>query len=53
MGWPQITILVLVFLEFVGALSKHGEPRPPYNAGLTLLGSGILLVVLWWGGFFA
>lgn len=34
-------------------IAKDGEDRPPYSAGWTLIGSGISVSLLYWGGFFS
>lgn len=52
MGWPQIIVLILVFLDFCVALAMHGEPRGNFNAGMNLFDKAILIAILYWGGFF-
>lgn len=52
-GWPQLTLLVLLAIEVGINIGKHGEPKPNPNhhAGIALLGAGIVITILWWGGF--
>jgi len=49
--WPQITLLILMALGVGLASAKHGEPQPRYNAGVTIISTIILGVLLWFGGF--
>jgi hypothetical protein len=53
MGWPQITMVVLMALGLGISLAKHGEPREPYSFGTALLGTALAAGLLWAGGFFA
>ncbi|UXN70937.1 hypothetical protein N8A98_07040 [Devosia neptuniae] len=53
MGWPQITIIVLIALSVGINLAMHGKPRTgTHNVGYSILGSAIWLVPLYYGGFF-
>lgn len=50
---PQIILLFLMVIGFEVTLRHHGEPREDkYDAWLALIGSIVLLALLWWGGFF-
>ncbi len=50
--WPQITLLVLFFVEALFQAAKHGEPRDNYCIGSWLFGFLILFSLLIAGGFF-
>lgn len=50
--WPQITLLILVFLQICIHMGKHGEPRGTYNGGWRLLDAASLMILLYFGGFF-
>lgn len=52
--WPQgIYLGVTVFGTGI-VLAKHGEPKTGrYNILTTLITDGLILGLLWWGGFFA
>lgn len=52
MGWPQLIYLALTALGAGFVIAKHGEPRDPYNAPGALIGTAIVLAILYWGGFF-
>ena len=51
MGWPQIIVLILVFLDFCVALAMR-EPRGNFNAGMNLFDKAILIAILCGAGFF-
>ncbi len=53
-GWPQAIYLALVMLGIGLELARHGEAKKPgrHNAWATMIGSAIVLLLLWWGGFF-
>ena len=53
MGWPQITMIVLLTLSFGITLAKHGEPRSDHNAAAALVGLAIHIGLLYAGGFFS
>lgn len=50
--WPPIIVLLLMALSFGISCSKTGEQRPVYNPISDLIGSAIMGVILYWGGFF-
>lgn len=52
MGWPQITMIVLLTLGVSLNLFKHGEARPPYGFGSSVFGCAITVWLLLAGGFF-
>ena len=53
MHWPQIALIGILACSLGLHLSRHGEPRQDkYNAGNCLIGQGILVWLLWCGGFF-
>ena len=51
MGWPQITMIVLVASGLTLAAKDHKKPRANENFWLNLLGKAILIVLLYFGGF--
>lgn len=52
MGAPQIVWVILATAGVVLAMVKHGEPRDPFNAWITLIATGLSGALLYWGGFF-
>lgn len=52
MGWPQITIIVVLLLNSWVFASKHGQPRGNYNFAYNLIDDAVLLFILYSGGFF-
>lgn len=52
-GLPQLIYLIMLALGLGIAMAKHGEPRPPHDAGAALIGICIVLTLLYWGGFFS
>ena len=57
LDWPQITFLCLVILEMGFVIAKNGEKKTGtsayYNLWNSLISTGIVLGILYWGGFFA
>jgi hypothetical protein len=62
-GWPQWTLLILMFLGFIYHAGQHGNERletagvrkgqpERYNAFMKLASSALLLFILIAGGFF-
>lgn len=52
MNWAAITYTLLLFVGFVSAMCKHGQPRQPYNAVETQAACVLTLFLLWQAGFF-
>ena len=53
MNAPQIIILVIVFVGLLIASRQHGKPKEgTHNFWVDLLSNAILILLLWWGGFF-
>lgn len=52
MGWPQITLIVLMALSLGVTLANHGKPREPYSFGIALVSTAIFWGLLYAGGFF-
>lgn len=50
--WPQITWVVLVALSLGIHAAKHGQPRDPYNFGLSVISAVLAAGLLYAGGFF-
>ncbi len=54
MEWPQITMIVLWFLNICIYASKNGEPREDnYDLGTTLAAIALSAFLLYHGGFFS
>ncbi len=53
MGWPQITMIVLVAISLVLAIEKNGQPKGNWSVGGTLFGACIEIGLLYAGGFFS
>lgn len=52
--WPQITIIVLVLLSTVSTAIMHKEPRTgQYNVLSTMIADGLMVWILYCGGFFS
>lgn len=52
-GWPQLIYLILAGISLGIHAALHGEDRKhPYDFGSTLFGESLLILLLWWGGFF-
>jgi len=49
---PQLIFIILMILDLGIAIGKHGEEREPHHAGLTFISWLIIVVILYWGGFF-
>ena len=49
---PQITYLILLTLDTILAIVKHGESRGKFNGPLYFLDACITIAILYWGGFF-
>lgn len=50
---PQIILLLLMASGLGIDLSKHGEEKKgKYNVLNTIIAQLLMLVLLWWGGFF-
>ena len=53
MGAPQITIIVLHALKIGIHMARHDQPTGDcYNALTSSISTGIIMAVLYWGGFF-
>ncbi|MEA9551732.1 hypothetical protein ABFU65_12010 [Xanthomonas campestris pv. raphani] len=54
-GWPQALYLALLLIGLGIAISKHGEMKKPerHKAGTTFVASMLVVLLLYWGGFFA
>lgn len=54
--WPQITLVLMMAIEFGLILAKHGEMRTGlaahYNVWIHLVSVVVLLWILYEGGFF-
>ena len=53
MEWPQITLIALLTAEFCIVASKHGTPRPDFNAWLRGADTLFLVWLLHKGGFWS
>lgn len=52
MGWPQITLLVLMAMSLGMALAKDGEPKGNWSFGWSCVSTAISAGLLYAGGFF-
>lgn len=53
-GWPEGILLALMFLTLCTHATKNGQPREDnYDLGTAMINAGLVLCLLWWGGFFA
>lgn len=53
MGWPQITLIVLLALGTGLHLAKHGQPKnDTYSFWWALFGDAVIVGLLIAGGFF-
>lgn len=54
MGLPQLILLFLIAIELIKTAVKDGETKKneKYDFGLSALSAFIILILLWWGGFF-
>jgi len=53
MGWPQWVLIILLLMDLGLALGRDGQPKGNYSFGYSLLGSGIMVGLLWVGGFWS
>lgn len=55
-GWPQGIVLALILYNLINHGFNHGEPRHEwyshYNIGVQLVDDAVMLLILYWGGFF-
>ena len=53
MGAPQIIIIVLYVLDLFLTALLHGQKRTgTYSFPATFVTCGVMVWLLWWGGFF-
>lgn len=53
MGWPQ-WVIIGIFLFGLGiTAAKHGESSSRYNFWVSLISNGLIIWLLWMGGFFS
>lgn len=52
MGTPQIIMIVLLAISGTITLLNHGKEKPKYNFWVWLVGLGLNVGLLYWGGFF-
>lgn len=53
MGWPQWTIIGLMFLNLGIALALDGQSRGRISFGTSVMNAVIVCWLLWMGGFFS
>lgn len=51
-GIPQVILLVLAGFSIYASSKAHGEMRP-INANHVVIGWAVILVLLYWEGFFS
>ena len=52
MHWPQITYIILLSSGLTQSLIMHGKPKGDYNFFYNFLAAGIIVALLYFGGFF-
>lgn len=52
MGIPQAVYIGLICVGFDCAIRLHGKPREPLNIWHWMIGTAIVVSILYWGGFF-
>lgn len=52
LGWPQITYILIVVVGMLYAAHSHGREERQ-NFWHSVIGTGIVVAILVWGGFFA
>jgi len=52
---PQLTYLAMTFMGLGIAIVQHGTPKKPSknNAWLSIIGTAVVMALLYKGGFFA
>ena len=54
LGIPQMLYLILLLLGVGLAIGNHGKPKTGNeNVWISIIGSGLVLALLFWGGFFS
>lgn len=54
MSTAALIYLALTFLGLGIAFAQHGQPKTGnHNAGITVVGTALVLLLMWWGGFFS
>lgn len=51
-GWPQGILLAILFFDLGVYGAKHGQPRDPHDFWTALISTGLMVGLLYWGGFF-
>lgn len=51
MNAPQIVMIVLLAVNLVIALLKHGEPQGNYSFGTAIINTIVMVGLLIWGDF--
>lgn len=52
MSWQQVAVIVLLAIDVVSAVIHDGEPKTgQYNAVSTIISTGIIVILLYTGGF--
>ena len=50
---PQIIFLVMIAIEAIVVIAKHGQQKSgQYNALFHIFSWGLITALIWWGGFF-
>lgn len=53
MGIPQIIMIMCLAFNLVDEAMKDGQPKMgTHNVGVTIVATGIEILILWAGGFF-
>lgn len=51
MGWPQWILVIYIIFDILYVVDKQGTAQPDYCGVNTILGSSLLVGLLYWGGF--
>lgn len=51
MDWPQITFIILLTINCTFAAALHGKPKGDWNFGGALINAGLMVWLLYAGGF--
>ena len=52
-GFCNVIVLVMMFIHILYVAVHNGEPQDDYDIGETMIGTIIMLLLLYFGGFFS
>ncbi len=53
MSLPQIVFGVMLFFDVIVAAVQHGQPREDSSVYRVMWCDFVIVVLLWWGGFWS